>query len=164
MTHHSSTVERIGTRTPGVALSSSAWMDEASRRSCKRAHRSDPAAPRRPSSARDACGDTCFYGDARGRQHFNFPQRVWLYPCVPMAVTPVMSIELETPAINLPPSLRHQRDYRAAVGITFKRVTRLASRFCAGCLARSQTWGGSVQPRGNSSTPLTSQLESCPPS
>ena len=80
--------------------------------------------------------------DSQGCQHFSFPQRVWLYPSVPMAVTPGMSIELETLAINLLTPLTRQRDYRAAVGLTSKRVRRLASRFCAECLltARSQAW------------------------
>jgi hypothetical protein len=80
--------------------------------------------------------------DSQGRQHFNFPQRVWLYPSVPMAVTPMMSIELETLALNLLTPLTRERDYRAAVGVTSKRVRRLASRFCAECLltAQSQAW------------------------
>ena len=124
MTHHSLTAERIGSRTPGTALTSSAWMDEAAPRSGKRAYRASRGGSGRSSTARNKRSDICFYVDSRGRQHFNFPQRVWLYPCVPMAVTPVMSIDLESPAINLPTPLKRQRDYRAAVGITFKRVTR----------------------------------------
>jgi hypothetical protein len=59
-----------------------------------------------------------------------------------MAVTSVMSIELETLAINLLTPMTRQRDFRAAVGVTSKRVRRLASRFCAECLltAQSQAW------------------------
>jgi hypothetical protein len=59
-----------------------------------------------------------------------------------MAVTPGMSIELETLAMNLLTPLTRRRDYRAAVGVTSKRVRRLASRFCAECLltAQSQAW------------------------
>ena len=140
MTDHSSTAERIGSRAPSAALTSSAWMDAAALRPRKRVNRSSRGAPREPCEARNAQRDICFYGDALGRQHFNFPQRVWLYPCVPMAVTPLMSIELETPTINLLTFLSRQCDYRAAAGISFERVRRLASRFCAESLARSGAW------------------------
>jgi hypothetical protein len=142
MTHHSSTAERIGSRIPAAALTSNAWMDEAAPRSGKRAYRASRGAPRRSSTARDKRGNICFCVDSSGRQHFNFPQRVWLYPSVPMAVTPVMSIELETLAINLLTPLTRERDYPAAVGVTSRRVRRLASLFCAECLltAQSQAW------------------------
>jgi hypothetical protein len=142
MTQLSSAVERIEARAPGVVLTSSARVDEVGPRSEDRSHRLAPRAPRRSARRRDARGDVCFYVDSQGRQHFNFPQRVWLYPSVPMAVTPGMSIELETLAINLLTPLTRRRDYRAAVGVTSKRVRRLASRFCAECLltAQSQAW------------------------
>jgi hypothetical protein len=142
MAHHSLTAERIGSRTPAAALTSSAWMDEAAPRSGKRAYRAFRGAPRRSITARNNHSDICFYVDSSGRQHFNFPQRVWLYPAVPMAVTPVMSIELETLAINLLTPLTRQRNYRAAVGVTSKRVRRLASDFCTECLltAQSRAW------------------------
>ena len=142
MTHQFCVVERIGVRTPGGALTSGARLDEATPRSRKSAQRSLAGAPRRSGGARSARGDVCFYVDSQGYQHFSFPQRVWLYPSVPMAVTPGMSMELETLAINLLTPLTRQRDYRAAVGVTSKRVRRLASRFCAECLltAQSQAW------------------------
>src|SRR5664280_1986936 len=91
MTHQGCAVERIGARTPG-----SAWIDEAAPRSGKRAHRALRGTPRRSARALNARGDVWFYVDSQGCQHFSFPQRVWLYPSVPMAVTPGMSIELET--------------------------------------------------------------------
>ncbi len=135
-------VEQNGTRTPGVVLTPNGRIDETAPRSRERARRSLAGAPRRSTRARIAGGDVCFYVDSQGRQHFNFPQRVWLYPSVPMAVTPIMSIELETLAINLLTPLTRERDYPAAVGVTSKRVRRLASRFCAECLltAQSQAW------------------------
>jgi hypothetical protein len=142
MTHHSLVVERIGTRAPVVALTPNGSLDEAAPRSGKRARRALRGAPRRSAGALNARGDVWFYVDSQGYQHFSFPQRVWLYPSVPMAVTPGMSMELETLAINLLTPLTRQRDYRAAVGVTSKRVRRLASRFCAECLltAQSQAW------------------------
>ena len=88
----------------------------------------------RAARAGSASGDFFFYEDSQGRQHFNFAQRIWLSPSVPMAVTPVMTLELETLAINLLTPLTRERDYRAAVGVTSKRVMRLANRFCAECL------------------------------
>jgi hypothetical protein len=45
-----------------------------------------------------------------------------------------MTLELQTLAINLLTPLTRERDYRAAVGVTSKRVMRLADRFCAECL------------------------------
>lgn len=142
MTHHSLVVERIGPRAPVVALTPNGSLDEAAPRSGKRARRALRGAPRRSARALSARGDVWFYVDSQGYQHFSFPQRVWLYPSVPMAVTPGMSMELETLAINLLTPLTRQRDYRAAVGVTSKRVRSLASRFCAECLltAQSQAW------------------------
>ena len=119
-------------------MTAGAWLDEAAPRSRKSAQRSFARAPRRSGGARSVRGDVCFYVDSQGRQHFNFPQPVWLYASVPMAVTPGMSIELETLAINLLTWLTQERDYRAAMGITCKRVRRLASRFCAPRLLAAQ--------------------------
>ncbi|HEY6451466.1 MAG TPA: hypothetical protein VIX87_02585 [Steroidobacteraceae bacterium] len=84
--------------------------------------------------------------DARGRQHFNFRQRIWLHPSVDMAVTPVMTVALETLAINLLTRLTRKRDCFAAVGLTSRRMLRLAPRFCAECLLGGQP-GGWVMPR-----------------
>ena len=142
MTHHSFLVERIGIRTPGDRSKCSVRMDETGPRSQKSARSSLSGAPRVSVSPRNAPGDVCFYVDPQGRQHFNFPQRVWVYPSAPIAVTPGMSIEFKTLAINLLTPLTRERDYRAAMGVTSKRLRRLASRFCAECLltAQSPAW------------------------
>ena len=120
MTAQFCVVERIGARTPGGAFTSGGRLDEAAPRSRKSAQRSFAGAPRRSGGARSVRGDVCFYVGSQGRQHFNFPQRIWPYPSVPMAVTPVMSIKLETLAINLLTPLTRQCDCRAAVGVTEK--------------------------------------------
>ena len=96
-----SAVERIGTRT------TDADADEASQRS-RRASR--PAGPGSGSDFR-------YFMDAQGRQHFNFVQRVWLHASVGMAVTPVMTLALETLAINLLNQLTRERNHAAAVGV-----------------------------------------------
>ena len=159
MTHHSFVVERIGPRAPVVALTPNGSLDEAAPRSGKRARRALRGTPRRSAGALNARGDVWFYVDSQGYQHFSFPQRVWLYPSVPMAVTPGMSMELETLAINLLTPLTRQRDYRAAVGVTSKRVRRLASRFCAECLLTAQLPAWAMQrstPRPLVHSPLRS--------
>lgn len=143
MTHHSCAVERIGARVPGAALTCGRIVYAASR-SRKSVRRSHPGASRRSTTARGARWNILFNVDSQGSQHFNFPQRVRFYPSVPMAVTPAMSIELETLAINKLTPLTWQRDLRAAMGVTSKRVGRLESRFCAECLLTDQwqTWVG----------------------
>jgi len=138
MNHHCLLVERIGPRAPADALTCGVRIDKAAQQSRSRVRRLLPGTLPRSVMARPARGDVCFYLDSHGRQHFNFPQRVWLYSLVPMAVTPGMSIELETLAINLLTWLTQERDYRAAMGITCKRVRRLASRFCAPRLLAAQ--------------------------
>jgi hypothetical protein len=159
MTHHSFVVERIGPRAPVVALTPNGSLDEEAPRSRKSARRPLPGAPRRSARPLNARGDVWFYVDPQGCQHFSFPQRVWLHPSVPMAVTPGMSIELETLAINLLTPLTRRRDYPAAVGVTSKRVSRLASRFGAEGLLTAQSPAGAMQrstPRPLVHSPLRS--------
>lgn len=104
-------------------------------------------ASRRPRSPPElTSGDFWYYVDTHGRQHFNFPQRVWLRASVDMAVTPVMTLALETLAINLLTHLTRERDYRAAVGFTSSRAVKLARRFCRECLLTAQAEGW-VMPR-----------------
>ena len=79
--------------------------------------------------------------DSQGRLRVNFPQRNRLYPSVPMAVTPVMSIDFETLAINVLTPITCQRDHRAAMGVTLLCVRTLASRSCAECLLTAQSQG-----------------------
>jgi hypothetical protein len=125
-----------------VPATSGARTDSAALRSGKMARRAARRPRRESAPPRGLNGDVCFYVDSRGRQHFNFPQRIWLYPSVQMAVTPMMSIELETLAVNLLTPLTRERDCPTLVGVTSKRVRRLAGCFCAECLltARSQAW------------------------
>ncbi len=141
MTRHSSALERIAIRSPVDALSC-ARLGGSVRRSRSSEHSSLAAALWRSAIERNAHGDLCFYEDSQGRQHFNFPQRIWLHTYAPMAVTPGMSLELEALAINLLTPLTRERDYRAAVGVTSKRVRSLAARFCTECLltADTQAW------------------------
>ena len=134
MSQPSSVIERVGIRSPGVVLIPNGHTDEAASRSRQNSHRASPGSVRRAARAVSASDDFLFYEDSLGRQHFNFAQRIWLDPSVPMAVTPVMTLELETLAINLLTPLTRDRDYPAAVGVTSKRVMRLAHRFCAECL------------------------------
>jgi hypothetical protein len=90
--------------------------------------------------------DFRYYVDAQGRQHFNFAQRVWLRASVDMAVTPVLTMALETLAVNLLTHMTRRHDCSAAVGVTSRRVLRLAPLFCSECLltARAEGW---VMPR-----------------
>ena len=132
MSQPSSVIERVGIRSPGAVLIPT--VHEVPSHSRQMVRRASPDYQRRAPRAGSASGDFFFYEDLQGRQHFNFAQRIWLCPSVPMAVTPVMTLELETLAINLLTPLTRERDYRAAVGVTSKRVMRLANRFCAECL------------------------------
>ena len=75
-----------------------------------------------------------YFVDSTGRQHFNFVQQIWLLPQVEMAVTPVMTVALETLAVNLLTLVSRRRDQPAAVGVTSKTVLELAPRFCKECL------------------------------
>jgi hypothetical protein len=115
-----------------------------SRFSCYNYSITDGDATVKPSTP--GINDLCYYVDRRGRQHFNFVQQVWLRAEVEMAVTPVMTVALETLAINLLTQVTRRRDYAAAVGTTSRCVVKLAHRFCAECLltARADGW---VMPR-----------------
>jgi hypothetical protein len=79
-------------------------------------------------------GDFRYYLDASGCQHFNFQQTMWRKPSVQMAVTPVMTIALETLALNL---LTHVTDGcgdRGRLRVASKGLLRLARRFSTECL------------------------------
>jgi hypothetical protein len=90
--------------------------------------------------------DIRFYIDRAGRQHFNFEQRAWLDPLVPMACTRVHSTALATLAVNLLTLVLRERDYHAAVGRSCRRAVVLAREFSDECLlsAPEQGW---VMPR-----------------
>jgi hypothetical protein len=74
-----------------------------------------------------------FFIDQRGRQHFNFRQRIWLDRSVEMAFTHVYSIALKTLAANLL-ALALEQPSRCAV--------RLAPAFSRECLmgAPDKAW------------------------
>jgi len=63
-----------------------------------------------------------------------------------MAVTPVMTIALETLALNL--LLRVVGPQDRALGITYRRVSSLRRRFCSECLLTANA-DGWVMPRAS---------------
>jgi hypothetical protein len=75
-------------------------------------------------------------------------QHVWLQPRVEMAVTPVLTVALETLAVNLLTEVTKERDYVAAVGITSRRAMQLAPTFCDECLLTAHG-NGWVIPRAS---------------
>jgi hypothetical protein len=127
-------VERLGSRTRGSVLTATARIDEVASRPRQADRCASLSSRRRSARAPNARGDFWYYVDHEGRQRFNFRQRIWLSPSVKMAVTPVMTLALETLAINLLARMTRERDYPAAVGVTSRSVARLARRFCTECL------------------------------
>jgi hypothetical protein len=101
-------------------------------------------------SERAATADCKFryFVDSTGRQHFNFVQQIWLRPQIEMAVTPVLTVALETLAVNLLTEVTRRRDYTVAIGQTSRRVMQLAPRFCHECLLTAQA-DGWVIPRAS---------------
>jgi hypothetical protein len=123
-----------GTGRSGRVLTENRRFDQDAGRGRRIARRANPRFPDKADRAQTVVGDFHFYLDSQGRQHFNFVQRIWLYPSVQMALTPMMSRELRTLAVNLLTPVTRERDYSALVGVTSKSVMRLASRFCTECL------------------------------
>jgi hypothetical protein len=103
--------------------------------SCRRKHPcAHPAGRMESRRALGPRGDFRYYLDSRGCQHFNFEQRIWLKPSVQMAVTPVMTMALETLALNL---LTHIFDGCGDTGrlhVASKDLLRFAKRFSTECL------------------------------
>jgi hypothetical protein len=99
----------------------------------------------------------CYYLDRQGVQHFNFIQQIWLQPQVEMAVTAVMTVALETLAVNLLTQVTRERDFAAPVGITSRRIMLLAPRFCEQCLLTAQRGGWRI-PRATVKSWLAAQL------
>jgi hypothetical protein len=128
MTQQSCVVEWIATRSPGYPWTCKAAVDEAAPQSRRSARRSLPGSPRRSTKNRGARENILYCPDSRGCQRANCPRRVWPYASAPTAVTRGMSIELRTLAIYLLTPLINQRDLRTALGVSLKRVRRLASR------------------------------------
>jgi hypothetical protein len=97
-------------------------------------HAASPLDRRRRIRHQSIGNDLSYYVDRIGRQHFNFPQRVWLNESVAMAYTLVYSAALETLAVNVLTWASRERNVRAARGMTSWRVIALASAFCEDCL------------------------------
>jgi hypothetical protein len=74
-----------------------------------------------------------FFIDQRGRQHFNFRQKIWLDASVPMAFTRVYSVALKTLAANL---------LCLAIDKPVRNAIRLAPAFSRECLmgAPDRAW------------------------
>jgi hypothetical protein len=112
----------------------------------------------RHTDASAPCVNTfCYYVDMRGVQHFNFIQRVWLQPQVEMAVTAIMTLALETLAVNLLTEVTRERNCLVPVGITSRRVIQLAPRFCEQCLLTAHRDGWRI-PRATVKSWLAAQL------
>lgn len=78
-----------------------------------------------------------YWVDVRGRQHFNFRQRIWLDRSVRMAVTPNLSIALETLALNLITTAVME----AGTGMNIEVVNGLTRPFCVECLLTAPSIG-----------------------
>ena len=154
MTQPDIVVESVGSRTRGSVLTTTSRIDEVASRPRQTDHCASPP-PRRRARAQNARGDFWYYVDHEGRQRFNFRQRIWLSPSVKMGVTPVMTLALETLAINLLTRMTRQRDYPAAIGVTSRSMARLARQFCAECLLTAGA-AGWVMPRSAIKAWLTS--------
>ncbi len=84
--------------------------------------------------------DFCYFLDRDGRQHFSFPQRIWLQPRVRMARTLAPSTALSTLAVNLLAQAMSER--RTSARSASARARRLARSFCQQCLlpAPEKSW------------------------
>ncbi len=129
----------------GTARDPIAPRDAAGRVSARRGRGSHHRGTVREASGRQ---DFYYYLDRRGDQHFSFRQRIWLHREVEMAMTPVMTLALETLAVNLLSRVTRERDQAAAIGATSRRVRRLAPRFCSECLLTANA-GGWVMARSS---------------
>jgi hypothetical protein len=148
MTHTDNALGRGSARRSDSVLTPNVQIDEA-RSPC-------PQAPLPSTRTLTGHGDFRYYVDFRGRQHFNFEQKIWLKPSVQMAVTPVMTLALQTLAINLLARTVRECNDKTIVVITFKRLLKLAKRFCAECLLTASP-AGWVIPRSSIEGWLASQ-------
>ena len=148
MTHADNAVGRGSARRSDSVMTPNVQIDEAGS-PC-------PQPPVPPTRTHMAHADFRYYVDFRGRQHFNFEQKIWLKPSVQMAVTPVVTLALQTLAINLLARTVRECDDKTIVVITFKRLLRMAKRFCAECLLTASP-AGWVIPRSSIEGWLASQ-------
>jgi hypothetical protein len=144
MTHAEHAAERGSAREPGSVIAPTIRISEVESSRPRKQPCGSPSARLQSPRALGACGDFRYYVDSRGCQHFNFEQRIWRNPSVQMAVTPVMTIALETLALNLLAHIRGEPDDRARVGVTSKGLVRLARRFCAQCLLTASPAGWEI--------------------
>ena len=81
-----------------------------------------------------------FFIDQRGRQHFNFRQRIWLEPSVEMAFTRVYSTALKTLAANLLALTICNDADQDGTEATFRNAVSLAPAFSRECLMGAPDW------------------------
>jgi hypothetical protein len=134
MTHPGDAAVRGRARKPGSVIAPTARTDKAKASGYRKQPCASPAVRLQLARPTGGCADFRYYLDSRGYQHFNFKQRLWPNPSVRMAVTPVMTIALETLAVNLLAHVTGERSDRACPSINPRRLARLARRFCAQCL------------------------------
>jgi hypothetical protein len=156
MSHAEHAVERATVREPASVVVPAVRVNEP--KSPRRRKRPCGSAQARLQSAGalKACDDFRYYVDSRGCQHFNFEQKLWRYPSVQMAVTPVMTVALETLALNLLAHITGTCGDGARLGVTSKGLIGLARRFCEQCLLTACP-AGWVIPRSTIEAWLTSQ-------
>lgn len=80
--------------------------------------------------------------DRNGRQHFNFPQSVWISASVPMSFTPAPSIALTTLALNMLLMASSTQASRQAPS-RWRQDRRVAQRFALACLLTAHLMDGS---------------------
>lgn len=83
--------------------------------------------------------------DSRGRQHFNFQQRIWLHPGIPMAYTKVPSTAMTTLAANLLALALRERgersEARLEAALAARSALALARQFSTECLLQAPDAG-----------------------
>jgi hypothetical protein len=83
--------------------------------------------------------------DSNGRQHFNFAQRVWLRPAIPMAYTKVPSTAMTTLAANLLTLALEERGEHSESSLEAALAARyalaLARQFSRECLLNAPDEG-----------------------
>jgi hypothetical protein len=158
MTHAQSPASRGSD--PSVGIDIGRGLRAAAARQPRAGRRSGATARRAVGhpAAVDGRRDFRYFVDAQGRQHFNFPQRIWRHRSIPMAMTPVMTRALETLAINLLAQAVPARN-GIADGVGSRRMVALARRFCVQCLLTGSP-AGWVIPLGTIEAWLASQPRS----
>jgi hypothetical protein len=101
--------------------------------------------------------------DGSGRQYFNFPQQVWVYPAIPMAYTKVPSTAMTNLAANLLALALNERgersEARLETALASRYVLALARQFSTECLLQAPDEGW-VIPRAAIRAWLAARLSS----